>query len=326
LSSIHDPSYPRDLPRAFVPLPVAGVIRASPEDFVVDERGVHVEDSGEHLLLRIEKRDRTSAQVASALAHAFGVAPLDVSYAGMKDRYAVARQWFSIRGGIAGRAAGGDGWRILECRRRPTKLRRGELSGNAFSIRIRAVTGDVGALTARVAALGTCGVPNYFGEQRFGRCAGNIERARTWLTAGRPRPPVSSLQRGLHLSTARALLFNAVLAARISADNWRTSLPGDVLSDGLPTAPLWGRGRSESRDEAAAVESAALAPYGDWLSPLEHVGLRQQRRVLVAMPRALRYAVEGDTLRLDFELAAGQYATALLRELGAWRNAAEHSA
>jgi tRNA pseudouridine13 synthase len=323
LSSTRDSIYPHHLPRAFAPLAVSGVVRANPDDFVVDERAVHAEDHGEHLLLRIEKRDCTTPQVAAALAVAFGVEPVDVSYAGMKDRHAVTRQWFSIRTPASPRSGvGGAGWRILESRRRPTKLRRGDLAGNAFSIRLRAISGDVGQLAQRIATLSARGVPNYFGEQRFGRCAGNIERARFWLTARRPRPQITAFQRGLHLSTARALLFNAVLAARVTADSWGLPLAGDVLIDGVPTAPLWGRGRSESRGDAAAVEQAVLAPYCDWLAPLEHVGLRQQRRPLVALPGGLRCAMDGDTLQLDFELAAGQYATALLRELGDWRNTA----
>jgi tRNA pseudouridine13 synthase len=323
LSSSNESIYPHCLPRAFAQVPVAGVMRSSPDDFVVDERAVHPECHGEHLLLRIEKRNCTTPHVAAALAAAFGVASVDVSYAGMKDRHAVSRQWFSVRtAATVDHAIGGAGWRLLESRRRPTKLRRGDLSGNAFSIRIRGLRGDIGALAERIALLAAQGVPNYFGEQRFGRGAGNIERAWAWLAAGRPRPRVTPLQRSLHLSTARALLFNAVLAARISAGNWCTPLPGDVLLDGVPTGPLWGRGRSESQHAAAAAERAALAAYHSWLAPLEHVGLRQQRRPLAAVPRGLRSVSDGDTLRLEFELAPGQYATALLRELGAWHNAA----
>jgi tRNA pseudouridine13 synthase len=323
LSSIHEARYPHDLPRAYPPVPIRGCVRSHPADFVVDERAAHGVDDGDHLLLKIEKVDRTTAQVAAALAAAFDVPALDVSFAGMKDRRAVTRQWFSVRTPSDGaRLRAGDGWTVLERCRRPGKLRRGELQSNAFSIRVRGLVGDRNALAGRLAMLGRVGVPNYFGAQRFGHCAGNIVRAHAWLTARRPRPPVSAFQRGLHLSTARALLFNAVLAARVDADNWRAPLCGDVLEDGVPTGPLWGRGRSASRSDAAALESHALAAYSDWLSPLEHVGLKQARRPLVAMPTDLDWSLDGDVLTLQFVLAPGQYATAVLRELGDWREGA----
>lgn len=323
MSSIHEARYPDDLPRGYAPVPICGRVRSAPADFVVDERAAHGGDAGDHLLLKIEKVDRTTAQVAAALAVAFDVPALDVSYAGMKDRRAVTRQWYSVRTRADGaRLPAGDGWCALERCRRPGKLRRGELSSNAFSIRVRALAGDRDALAERLATLARTGVPNYFGAQRFGRSAGNIVRAHAWLTARRPRPPVSAFQRGLHLSTARALLFNAVLAARVAQDNWRTPICGDVLEDGDPTGPLWGRGRSASRGDAAALENRALEAYRDWLSPLEHVGLVQARRPLVAMPQDLNWSLDGDVLTLEFVLMPGQYATAVLRELGDWRQGA----
>ncbi len=71
--------------------------------------------------------------------------------------------------------------------------------------------------------------------------------------------PCPAFQKGLHLSTARALLFNAVLAYRVEAGNWDRLIDGDVPLDGAPTGPLWGRGRAQARDAALNLETAALA-------------------------------------------------------------------
>jgi tRNA pseudouridine13 synthase len=310
------------LPHAYPPLPVAGVLRRCPEDFVVEERATHGAcDRGEHLLLWIEKRAVNSQQVAAELARHFGVPPIDVSFAGMKDRHAVTRQWFSVRTPRSPAGEGGDGWRIVGAQRAQHKLRRGDLTGNAFTIRIHELRGDRIDVTERLEQLRERGVPNYFGEQRFGHDGANVERARAWI-GHRPRAPVSAFQKGLHLSTARALLFNAVLAARVSDGTWFALIDGDVADGDFPTGPLWGRGRRASTGCAARREDHALAAYADWLDPLEHLGIVQERRSLVARPIDLRWSFNEAMLELSFALAAGQYATAVLRELGTWCNAA----
>jgi tRNA pseudouridine13 synthase len=311
------------LPHAYLPLPSAGVIRRCPEDFVVEELAAHDSDeAGEHLLLSIEKNGVNSQHVATELARLFAVPPIDVSFAGMKDRHAVTRQWFSVR---TPRSAvdvqAGAGWRIVGSQRARQKLRRGDLAGNRFSIRIRELRADRRGLVERLAVLRDGGVPNYFGEQRFGKGGANLERARAWISQ-RPRAPVSAFQKGLHLSTVRAALFNAVLAERVAGGTWRTLLDGDVADGGTPTGPLWGRGRRATSGCAAHCEDRALAPYADWLGPMEHLGLMQERRSLVCRPLDLAWSVGDTTLELEFALARGQYATVVLRELGAWCNAA----
>jgi tRNA pseudouridine13 synthase len=310
------------LPRAYAALPIEGMTRCCPEDFVVEERAQHPVADGEHLLLWIEKRGLNSHQVATDLARLFVVPDVDVSFAGMKDRHAVTRQWFSVRTPRTVDALDGAAglWRVLGSQRGQRKLRRGDLEGNAFVIRIRGVSGDSATVTERLERLRDFGVPNYFGEQRFGHGGANIERARAWV-CNRPRPVVSPFQKGLHLSTARALLFNAVLARRVRDGSWNMLLDGDVADSGVPTGPLWGRGRLATSGSAALCEAEALASYREWQDPLEHLGLMQERRALVAWPRDLRGALRDRTLELSFELPAGQYATAVLREIGSWDNA-----
>ena len=95
----------------------------------------------------------------------------------------------------------------------------------------------------------------------------------------------------------------------------------------LPSGPLWGRGRSAAGDASAALEAEALASYGAWLEPLEHIGLTQQRRALVALPTDMTWHWEQDqnALRLEFALSSGSYATSVLDELGQFVVAAGNS-
>lgn len=302
------------LPRAYPIAATSGTLRASVEDFLVDETLAFVPTAaGEHLLLRIEKRGVNTEFLADALARTYGVPRVAVSFAGRKDRRAVARQWFSVHTVSDAEPELPAGCELLAQTRHARKLRRGEIESNAFTIRICDLLGDRTSLGARLALLAANGVPNYFGPQRFGRDGANLARAEHYL-ANHRRIRVSAFERGLHLSVARAFLFNAVLAHRVADDSWRHCLPGEPLT--TPSGPLWGRGRPPAQGRVAELEAAALHPFAHWLTPLEHVGLVQERRALALQTRAFEWQCDGKTLELRFALGSGQYATSVLREIG----------
>lgn len=322
---------------------VQGVARATADDFrVTEELGFAPDGDGEHVLLCLRKRDVNTEWLARRLAAFAGVRPVDVGYAGLKDRRAVASQWFSVA--LAGKAE--PDWHALESKevevlsaaRHRRKLKRGALRGNRFEIVLRDLRGDVAGLGARLERVAREGVPNYFGEQRFGRAGDNLRHAQAWF-AGEQR--VSDRhRRGLYLSAARSWLFNAVLDRRVRAANWNRALPGEVLmldgthsiftaeavdaeivrrvdeQDVHPTGPLWGRGATPACDEAADLEEEVLQPFADWRAGLERAGLTQERRALRLRVGDLQWTWPApDVLRLDFHLARGCYATAVLREL-----------
>jgi tRNA pseudouridine13 synthase len=314
-----------DLPRAATAAAVRGCYRVDPDDFEVDEvLGFAPAKSGEHLYLQVEKRGANTHWVATRLARHFGVAPGDVGYAGRKDRHAVARQWFSVRlpGGLAAEAPvalpADPGFALLYWDWHDRKLRPGDHVGNRFRLRVRRLAGELDALDQQIEALrqqSVWHVPNYFGPQRFGRDGGNIARAHDWLVK-RGRSPRSRAERGLLMSAARAFLFNEVLAVRVAAGSWLTPVDGDHVADGLPTGPLWGRGRSAAREQAARLEQAALEPHRAWLDGLEHCGLRQDRRSLAVTVAEFELERTASELRLAFQLPAGSFATSVLHELG----------
>ncbi|MEW8400040.1 MAG: tRNA pseudouridine(13) synthase TruD [Candidatus Thiodiazotropha sp.] len=333
-----------EMPRAFGSPLGSGVIRVTPDDFQVDEElGFEADGDGEHLLLHIRKRETNTHWLAGQLARHAGIPPRDVSYAGLKDRHAVTTQWFSLR--MAGRPQpdwGGlesDLIQILAVHRHRRKLRRGSLRGNRFKLRIRELEADRAQLEQRLTRLRGSGMPNYFGEQRFGHDYGNLAQAERLFAPGRAR--MDRQLRGLVISAVRAQLFNQVLAKRILQGNWNSPLKGDHFSlDGSrsgfsddreqsealsrrcdlqdihPSGPLWGRGRPLVDGEALTLEERVLLPFESWRNGLEHVGLEQERRPLRAPLRELSWEFDSkDCLGLGFYLPAGCFATVLLREL-----------
>jgi tRNA pseudouridine13 synthase len=290
----------------------------------------------------VRKRGVDTPRVATALAALAGVPAVGVGYSGLKDRHAVTTQWLSVD--LAGRpepdwaALGVGGVEVLAAHRHDRKLRRGAHRANRFELTLREVAGDRVGLEARLSRVGEAGVPNYFGEQRFGRGGGNPAKAIA-LLRGEVRVRDRG-ERGLLLSAARAVLFNRVLAARVAAGTWDRALPGEVLMlDGRhswfvadevtaelrarvergevhPTGALWGRGEPPSQGEARAEEAAALAGCEAWCEGLERAGLDQDRRALRVVPRDLAWDPLGEgVLRLRLTLPAGAYATAVLREV-----------
>jgi tRNA pseudouridine13 synthase len=320
-------------------------IRATPEDFLVEELdGFQATGSGEHLLLTVEKRETNTAFAAAQIARWAGVPAMGVSYAGLKDRHAVTRQRFSVH--LPKRVAPDlaelqvPGLRVLKSEWHSRKLPRGALAGNRFDIVLRAVQGEPSAIDTRLAAIAALGVPNYFGEQRFGRSGDNVANALAMFGGRR----FGRDQRTLLLSAARSELFNQVLGARIADGSWNRGLAGEVwMLDGTrsvfgpepwteelaarltafdihPTAPLWGRGSLRSADDALALESSVLADARSLAlrAGLEMAGLAQERRATRLLAGQLQWEwLDGGDLRLAFALPPGTYATTLLAELGA---------
>ena len=307
-------------PHAYPSTGAHATLKQRHEDFLVTEIPLQPPSgAGEHLWLEVEKNGANTAFVAERLAEAAGVQPWDVGYAGLKDRHAITRQWFSLylpKGETPDLTAlVHPEFRVLSQSRHVKKLRRGDLHGNRFRIVLREVRGDHAAIEANLQAVAAQGVPNYFGAQRFGHDGGNVEQGRAMLAREiRVRHPK---KKGLYLSAVRSFVFNEVLALRIQQGLWGRTLPGDVLDDaGGPTGPLWGRGRVSTTDEAQALENGVAARHATLCNGLEHAGLDQERRALVSRPADLSWAwTQDDQLVLDFALAAGSYATAVLQEV-----------
>jgi tRNA pseudouridine13 synthase len=226
---------------------------------------------------------------------------------------------------------------LLDEQRHDRKLKRGALKGNAFKLVIREFAGDEAELKSAVDRIIAQGVPNYFGEQRFGRDGENIRKARQWFKGEfkvKSRP-----KRSIYLSAARSWIFNHILSERVKNGTWNAAMQGDVfMLDGSkscfndelnediiqriqdqklhPTGALWGRGELGSQDEIAELENKVASEFKILCEGLEKHGLKQERKALRLGVKDLEYSLEDNALRLSFSLPAGAYATTVLSEIG----------
>ncbi|MFL6534557.1 MAG: tRNA pseudouridine(13) synthase TruD [Pseudomonas sp.] len=320
----------------------SAVLKASAEDFQVDEvLDIPLTGDGEHLWIWVEKRGLNTEEAARRIAKAAGVPLRTVSYAGLKDRQALTRQWFSVQ--LPGKAdpdlsaAENDTLKILKTARHRRKLQRGAHSANGFTLRLTQFKGDKDAIDARLQQIVQEGIPNYFGAQRFGHDGANVVDARAW--AARKALPEQRNVRSRLLSTARSFLFNKVLAARVADGTWQQARVGDLLAftdsrsffpageaecsdprlailDLHPTGPQWGEGPSPAAGEIFELEQAIAQGEADLRDWLINAGMSHERRILRLPIGGLSWHYpEPDILQLEFVLPAGCFATVLVREL-----------
>jgi len=332
-----------------------GVLRSHDEDFVVDEELPYAASGeGDHVFVRVEKRGMTSPEAARVIARTLGIAERDIGIAGMKDRRAVTRQWFSLPPrSVAGPEhalalvlpeAPGEGYvRILEAARHPHKLRTGHVRANRFVLRIRGTGGDAFARAQAVlAALAQApGAPNWYGEQRFGRDGDNAARGLALVTGARALGRDRRLDR-LMVSALQSQLFNDWLVARLGDGLYRTAIAGDLLhkrgggmfacedpetdtarlaaGELVVTGPMFGDRMRQPGDgtPAAEREAAILAQHG--LAPTAIASVRAiaegtRRDATIEVRDVAISAVDGTTVEVAFALPGGAYATTVMREI-----------
>ncbi|MBL9078738.1 MAG: tRNA pseudouridine(13) synthase TruD [Planctomycetes bacterium] len=323
----------------------AGRYKVVPEDFEVEEVPAYEPcGRGDHVWLWVEKRSLSTLDLLHELAVALDRDEREFGIAGLKDAQAVSRQWVSLEHADEARcaAAAGERFRVLRTSRHGNKLRMGHLHGNRFGIVLRSTRPeDLATAQAALAELEQLGVPNYFGEQRFGKRGANLQKGLDVLR-GNARAFAARMPRrvfGLVVSAVQSEVFNRVVAAR--RDRVHELLPGDLAflhRNGAvfpvedlareqpraarfelsPTGPMPGPEMPEPAGEPLAIEREALAALELAPDAFHRLPFRLAR----GERRPLRVPVEGATasahdggLKLTFTLPRGAYATAVLREL-----------
>ncbi len=310
-------------------------IKQHAEDFIVKENlPFQPCGQGEHAFLCIEKKGENTEFVARQLAKLATVKQRDVGFAGLKDRHALTTQWFSVW--LPGKRdpdwhfLESDQIKLLAVTRHDRKLRRGAIASNSFTIRLTDWNGDQSALEQRLHMIKEQGVPNYYGQQRFGRRGDNVNQALTLHKQGKLHPHRSAL----YISAVRAFLFNTQLAQRVQAGSWNALLAGDICNlnhsksvfiaekidetlwkrlrcgDIHPAGMMWG-----SRDiaELEINLEERLQPLATLISAFK---LERAYRAFRVIPEDLtwQFSTQHD-LSLSFDLPSGSYATALIREI-----------
>ena len=330
--------------------PIRARYKASPEDFVVDEIPAYrPSGAGEHVFVRIEKVGISTPVAIERICTALDLNPRRVGYAGLKDAQAVARQWLSFEGVEPAtlEALTLTSIRVLETGPHDNKLRIGHLVGNRFEVVLRAEAADgftadeLAAVDANLAWLGSHGVANWVGEQRFGRNGRNLEKGLKLLAGrggGYARAMDKRMQR-LMLAAVQSEVFNHVLAERV--DDYDRFEAGDVAwlhRNGAcfvvedvdeanrraadfelsPTGPLPGPKMLRAEGDQGALEADVMEALGldarDFGSVRGAAVPGARRPLRVALTDAVSEPVSGG-LRLTFALDKGAFATAVLREL-----------
>lgn len=233
---------------------VGGVIRQQHKDFQVHEVAAYSPSGeGEHLYLLIEKEGLTTREVFLFLRDRMAIPEKDIGVAGLKDKHALTRQWFSIPRKYQGRLETLEnlaGARLIETGIHGNKLRVGHLKGNRFRILIREPGGESGEAGAQgsggerafapqhpnspaqaqaeaiFAELARTGVPNYYGPQRFGLQGMNPRRGYELVKAGKAKGN-PWLNRFL-ISSLQSLLYNDWLALRMEQGIFNQVIAGDI--------------------------------------------------------------------------------------------------
>lgn len=335
--------YSHDWPTAYPKLNVKAEFRTLDDDFLVSEltnRQLH--ESGPHLYLQIEKRGANTQWLARQLANHAKLDLKDVGYAGLKDRHAVTRQWFSLpiknTEPDLTHLFNKDEFTLLNKGYYGVKLKRGALGGNAFRIVLRHVQGDQASINQRLELIRNQGVPNYFGEQRFGHDFENIKQAAQLFETG--KRPRNRQKASMYMSAARSYLFNNMLAKRIEQKCWDQPIHGEVFGFAgslrgftqentseerarlraqriHPSCALWGKGERLSTQDLYTLEQEAAERFPVLKTGLEKQGMKQERRATrMLLPDLFWHWSDNQTLVLRFNLASGYFATSVLCELG----------
>ncbi|MDD5024695.1 MAG: tRNA pseudouridine(13) synthase TruD [Methanoregula sp.] len=152
---------------------IGGRLRATPDDFIVDE--IPKKDwsttAGPYLICRLTKNNWELQHAIKEIARRLAISHRRIGWAGTKDKNAITTQLISLYDVTP--AAVAD-IRLKDIRldvvgQANEQLSLGDLAGNRFDLVIRNVDRD--QLRSRVdetAAIAKTALPNYFGLQRFG--------------------------------------------------------------------------------------------------------------------------------------------------------------
>jgi len=193
------------------------IFNASPRDFTVEEIPLYdFSGEGEHLVLKIRKKELTTWEMIDILSGHLGIRRRDIGYAGLKDKHAMTIQYLSIMAIHESKleAFSHPQIKILDRIRHNNKIRIGHLKGNRFHLRFKKVLGiQKEMLDSVLAWIKMHGVPNYFGHQRFGMHGDNWQEGQKILSGAlkmRDRK-----QREFLISAYQSYLFNNWLSKRI---------------------------------------------------------------------------------------------------------------
>lgn len=320
------------------------VFRSTPDTFRVEEVPAYDPSGvGTHIFVFVEKRGLTTPEAIRILSQAVGVDTRDVGYGGMKDKNATTSQWLSFPEAAAPKLSELQlpDVRILKQVRHGNKLRIGHVRKNLFEVVLNEVTDfQRDRLVSGFERIVADGVPNRYGQQRFGY-GDNVTEGLAILEGTKRMN--DRRKRTLLISSVQSAVFNQVLAWRVEQGSVLNVVEGDVLQKALTgglftstdhrldqtrlasgelvtTGPLPGAKAPApaAGSPAAELEGRAMQEIGltDALVAKNARDLPGARRPLLMKVESLRAPQSaGDTLLLSFSLPSGAYATVVIDAL-----------
>ena len=271
------------------------MFKIEPEDFIVEELPLYEPSrTGTHTFFAIRKWNLSTLEAINRIARELQVSTRDFGYAGLKDKNAATTQVLSVEGVPPERVMKLEQpvIEVLWAERHVHKLRVGHLRGNRFEITARAIAQNrLSTIKTIMERLATEGVPNRFGEQRFGNrndshLIGKALMQSEWKTVVRYMLADNAPQfndvarrmqrelarksaekavmciphrlRKLFLSAYQAYLFNCILEKR--APYLGKLLDGDIAVKHSNGAPFLVPNASIEQQRADALEISPSGP------------------------------------------------------------------
>ena len=329
------------LPFAAAPLPgIGGAIKATPQDFVVEEILPYTAcGEGEHVYITFRRTGWNTADAARIMQIHLGLAPSDVGWGGRKDKTAVVVQTLSFRCGVnhplvdIEKALSDLPFEIIAIDRHRNKIKTGHVAANRFTVVVSDPEPEALARAMAIAdRLKQTGVPNFYGPQRFGHGLRNIHQGFSLFSTKR-----KGRKDAFMVSVVQSALFNIWLKQRMAAGKFQQLLPGDIVKktdtggmftvedmtidsqrfaagEIVYTGPIYGFKMKAAMDAAGEKETDLLEHFG--LTPENFRQFRSpgSRREAILNLTDLTIVEVNGGLRFTFTLPAGAYATTVLCE------------
>jgi tRNA pseudouridine13 synthase len=193
------------------------LFKQNKDDFVVTEVPLYeFSGEGEHLVLKIRKKDLATWDALEIIAKFVGCKSRDIGYAGLKDKNAMTVQSISIHKQYEEKLKSFDhpNIKILGTTYHNNKIKVGHLKGNKFFIRLKRVNViDSRKIQSALESIVTLGMPNYFGFQRFGNDGDNYKKGKA-IIDGELKEKRRNLNQ-MYINSYQSHLFNNWLSKRI---------------------------------------------------------------------------------------------------------------
>lgn len=319
---------------------IGGTIKALPEHFVVEEILPYAAcGEGEHVYLTFRRAGWNTPDAAGAIQKRLGLAPSDVGWGGRKDKTAVVVQTISLRCTVnrslndIEKALADLPFELLSVERHRNKIKTGHVAANRFTVLVSQTDTDALPRALAIAErLKHCGLPNFYGPQRFGHGLHNVHRGFARFSTGK-KPRKDPFM----VSVVQSALFNIWLRERIEEGVYRQLLKGDVVKktdtggmftvadlaaetprfesgEIVYTGPIYGFKMRSAEDEAGGRETALLDRFDLCAEDFRPLRAPGSRRPAILIPSDLTVAEVAEGICFTFTLPSGAYATTVLRE------------